>query len=98
EHGVALKLEPTGKYFPVSDSARDVLAGLLRAVEAAGGELRSEGLVTGAHFEDDRFRLDTSAGPIDASAVVLCTGGLSYPETGSDGTGYDLARAFGHSI
>src|SRR4051794_29011820 len=33
EHGVALKLEPTGKYFPVSDSARDVLAGLLRACD-----------------------------------------------------------------
>jgi predicted Rossmann fold flavoprotein len=96
--GVALKLEPTGKYFPTSDSARDVLAGLLRAAEAAGVDLRREVLVTAARYEHDRFRLDTDAGPVDAAAVVLCTGGLSYPETGSDGVGYNLARGFGHSI
>ena len=98
EHGVALKLEPTGKYFPVSDSARDVLGGLLRATDAAGVELRREVLVTAARYEDGRFRLETDAGHVDAAALVLCTGGLSYPETGSDGIGYDIARGFGHTV
>jgi predicted Rossmann fold flavoprotein len=98
EHGVALKLEPTGKYFPVSNSARDVLAGLLRACDSAGVELRRETLVTGAAFLDGRFALETTGGRVAAASVVVCTGGLSYPETGSDGTGYDLARAFGHRI
>jgi predicted Rossmann fold flavoprotein len=103
-HGVGLKLEPTGKYFPTSDSARDVLAGLLRAVEGAGVEIEREALVTGAEWVGDRFRLnaerregnDPSA--IEASAIVLCTGGLSFPETGSDGVGYGIARGFGHRI
>lgn len=98
EHGVALKLEPTGKYFPVSDSARDVLAGLLRACDCAGVDLRREVLVETARYERDRFVLGTTAGPIEASALVVCTGGLSFPETGSDGTGYEIARSFGHRV
>jgi predicted Rossmann fold flavoprotein len=97
-HGVALKLEPTGKYFPVSDSARDVLAGLLRAVESAGVEIRREALVTGAEWADGRFRLRTGDGEVEARSLVLCTGGLSFPETGSDGTGYRIAEGFGHRI
>ncbi len=98
ENGVALKLEPTGKYFPVSDSARDVLAGLLRACERACVDLRREVLVERVRHERDRFVLETTAGPVEASSLVLCTGGLSFPETGSDGTGYELARSFGHRI
>lgn len=97
-HGVALKLEPTGKYFPESDSARDVLAALLRALDASGAELRRELLVTCVRPAGRGFVVETDRGPIDAGAVVLCTGGLSYPETGSDGTGYAIARELGHSV
>src|SRR5205085_2352919 len=97
-NGVALKLEPTGKYFPESDSARDVLAGLLRAVEAAGVELRREALVASVLWEEDRFVVETAAGRIEAAAVVVATGGLSYPETGSDGAGYRFAESFGHRV
>lgn len=97
-HGVALKLEPTGKYFPESDSARDVLAGLLRALDASGAELRREVLVTGARHRDRGFSIETEHGEIEARALVLCTGGLSYPETGSDGVGYEIARALGHHV
>jgi predicted Rossmann fold flavoprotein len=97
--GVALKLEPTGKYFPASDSARDVLAGLLGAVEGVGVEIRREVLVSGAEWTGERFRLSMEGSdPIDARALVLCTGGLSFPETGSDGTGYRIARGFGHRV
>lgn len=44
------------------------------------------------------FQLITDAGDVLVGAVILCTGGLSYPKTGSDGSGYELARALGHSI
>ncbi len=99
EHGVALKLEPTGKYFPVSDSARDVLAGLLAACEAAGVDLRRETLVTGARqLPDGGLAVETDTGEIAAASIVLCTGGLSFPETGSDGIGYTIAASFGHTI
>lgn len=96
--GVELKLEPTGKYFPVSDSATDVLAGLLRAVESAGVVLHRESLVGGVETLEGGLTLDTSTGRVVAAAVVLATGGLSYPETGSDGVGYRIARQLGHTI
>ncbi len=98
KEGVELKLEPTGKYFPVSDSATDVLAGLLRAVESAGVVLHRESLVGGAEPSEGGLVVETSTGKVDAAAVVLATGGLSYPETGSDGVGYRIARQLGHSI
>jgi predicted Rossmann fold flavoprotein len=97
-HGAPLKLEPTGKYFPVSDSARDVLAALLRACDASGAELRREVTVERVEPVDGGFALRGNAGELRARTIVLCTGGLSYPQTGSDGVGYLIARSLGHSI
>src|SRR5205823_14092872 len=85
ELGVALKREDTGKLFPVSDRARDVVEALLRAAREAGVEVR-----TGVRV--------TSLDGLDAKHVVLATGGRSVPKTGSDGSGYALARALGHTI
>jgi predicted Rossmann fold flavoprotein len=48
--------------------------------------------------DDDGFLVTTSQGPIRARTVVLATGGLSLPKTGSDGAGYGFARRFGHTI
>lgn len=98
EFGVPLKLEPTGKYFPVSDSARDVLAGLLRALDASGARLLREAIVTRIASDGESFVAWAGEGVIRARAVVLATGGLSYPETGSDGIGYEIARGFGHRL
>ena len=47
---------------------------------------------------DDGFELESSGGRLRAAAVVLATGGLSLPKTGSDGAGLTFARAFGHTI
>jgi len=85
ELGVPLKREETGKLFPVSDRARDVVDALLRAAREAGVEIR-----TGVRV--------TSLAGIDAKHIVLATGGRSVPKTGSDGSGYALARALGHTI
>src|SRR5438067_6757009 len=85
ELGVPLKREETGKLFPVSDRARDVVDALLRAAREAGVEIR-----TGVRV--------TSLDGLDAKHIVLATGGRSVPKTGSDGSGYALARALGHTI
>lgn len=101
EHGVLLKEEPGGKLFPVTDSAKTVLAVLLAEAERRGVRfefgVRAAGLAPPA-APGEPFRIDTSEGERRARAVVLATGGLSFPKTGSDGSGYALARAAGHTI
>src|SRR5947207_11822918 len=83
--GVRLEQEETGRLFPVSDKARDVVDALLRAARDAGVEI-----VTGQRI--------TTIEQLPAAKVILAAGGQSVPKTGSDGSGYALARALGHSV
>lgn len=83
EMGVMLKREETGKLFPTTDRARTVVDALLRAAE--GVEIR-----TGTRIP--------SLDDVSASRIVLATGGRSVPKTGSDGSGYALARSQGHTV
>jgi predicted Rossmann fold flavoprotein len=98
--GVALKLEPTGKWFPVSDSARTVLDALLRRLAEVGTDLRASHRVAGISREGDRFRIAFSTGQeaVLAWRVVMATGGLALPKSGSDGWGLELLRSMGHRI
>ena len=96
--GVPLKEEPGGKLFPRSDRSRDVLEALLRAASEFGVTLSPATRVHRISGEAGAFRLESSRGPIDAAAVVMATGGLSLPKTGSDGGGLEIARALGHTI
>jgi predicted Rossmann fold flavoprotein len=96
--GVPLKEEPNGKLFPRSDRSRDVLDALLRAALDAGVTLAPSTRVLDVRPEGAGFRLETGRGPLAASRVVLATGGLSLPKTGSDGAGLQFARALGHAI
>jgi predicted flavoprotein YhiN len=96
--GVALKIEPGGKLFPVSDSAETVLDALVRRATSLGVEIRAGTRVESIALSEEGFQLETRSGPVVARSVVLSTGGLSYPRTGSDGTGYRLAQSLGHSI
>ncbi len=96
---VPLRLEAeTGKLFPVSNRARDVLDALLTAAHRRGVQLRLGARMT------DLVRGDTwqvglgGSERIAASRVVLATGGLSVPATGSDGAGLNVARALGHTV
>lgn len=102
--GVELKREATGKLFPVSDHARDVLQALLDAAAGAGVQVRHPCRVTAvqvARAPTDvasarpAFRVETSCGPWEAASVILATGGQSVPKTGSDGAGYQLAADLG---
>ncbi len=98
ELGVRLHEEADGKLFPDSNRARDVLDALLRAADASGVDLRAGHRVLDISRAGERFRITTSRGEHDADAVVLATGGLSLPKTGSDGAGFEIARRLGHSI
>ena len=151
ELGVPLKLEDTGKYFPVSDDAQTVLDALLAAAEGAGVTLRAgarvvrlectggphldveasrskaerEGSAAASGAAKSQFRVGVQrivesaafgnevapAGQVEwplpaaepdewlaADRVIVATGGLSFPRTGSDGSGYALLTALGHTL
>ncbi|HLQ67054.1 MAG TPA: aminoacetone oxidase family FAD-binding enzyme [Candidatus Limnocylindrales bacterium] len=91
--------EETGKLFPVSNRSRDVRDGLIALARRRGVETRFGVVATDAVPRDGGWSVAVENGPaIDASAVVLATGGLSVPATGSDGTGLAIARRLGHAM
>jgi len=98
--GVPLVLEPTGKYFPATHSGKTVLEALLAEVERLGVMLKTGISVAEIKKTGDVFCLKGSDNHFEIAAkrVVLATGGLSYPQTGSDGAGLDIAKTLGHSI
>jgi len=96
--GVPLHEEAGGKLFPDSGRARDILDALLNEVHAAGATLLADHRVRHIARSPAGFRLDTSQGPMQSDCVVLATGGLSLPKTGSDGAGLRFAERFGHTI
>jgi len=98
EAGVPLHEEAAGKLFPDSNKARDVLDALLSSLDRAGARLLAGTRVHAVARIDRGFRLETSRGPIAARCVALATGGQSLPRTGSDGAGYEMARALGHTL
>ena len=98
ELGVPLKTERGRRVFPVSDKAADVVNALAKRlaeldVKTAKGSVRS--LI----IEENRCTgVNTPSGQHRAKAVILATGGASYPKTGSDGFGYRLAEQAGHTV
>jgi len=98
EIGVELVLEPTGKYFPTTHSGRTVLDALVREVRRSGVMLETA-RVTGVFPRDGGFLLRGEGDfEFPTRRVILATGGLSLPETGSDGKGIEIARGLGHAI
>jgi predicted Rossmann fold flavoprotein len=86
----------TQKLFPASQRARDVRDALLQHAVSGGARLRSECLVTGVRREIDGWCIDVHDAPaIHAESVIIATGGLSVPTTGSDGFGFSVAESFG---
>lgn len=96
--GVRLHEEEHGKLFPDSNSAKTVLNALIAEAERLGVKLRTDHRVISIERRSDGFEIITSQGPISARKVVLATGGLSLPKTGSDGFGYRLAESLGHTL
>ena len=116
--GVATKVEETGKIFPVSNKATDVLDALVRRLARSGAVLtlneamtsitrhEPEALATDIQGEPSltlparqtHFAIATAARSLNASKVILTTGGQSYPGSGTTGDGYRFAAALGHRI
>ncbi len=96
--GVATKVEETGKVFPVSNRAADVLAALLRRLERAGATLALAEPVTALARTADGWAVTTPQRVLPSAKVILTTGGQSYPGSGTTGDGYRLAAQFGHTI
>ncbi|NWF68470.1 MAG: aminoacetone oxidase family FAD-binding enzyme [Chloroflexi bacterium] len=98
ELGVELKREDTGKLFPVTDSARTVLDALLAAARAANVQLLYPRRVESITRTAGGFCVSGLWGSVETPRVVLATGGRSLPKSGSDGQGYRLAQALGHTL
>jgi len=88
----------TGKLFPTTDSARTILDALLAAAREAGVRLVHPAAVTAIERAPAGFHLTGPAGVWQAARVVLATGGCSLPKSGSDGSGFRLAAALGHTL
>ncbi len=98
-YGVETKTERGGRVFPASDDAQDVVRAFEQYLADHQVEQHTNVRVTGIEIENGRVKgVQTNKGQYPATAVVLATGGASYPETGSTGDGYRMAAAIGHSI
>ncbi len=96
---VPLKFEDdSSKYFPVSNRARDVRDALVAFARRRGVVMQFGTTVTNIVRSGDRWRVETSSDAIDARAVIVATGGLSVPDTGSDGAGLRFAAVLGHTV
>ena len=100
EVGIPLVEEPeSAKLFPASHRARDVRDGLLALAARRGAEIHMDTRVLAVSPDAGRWCIARDgAPPLTADAVILACGGLSVPNTGSDGTGLDIARALGHTL
>lgn len=100
EAGCPLKIERGERVFPVSDHSSDVIAALRRVLEKKHVEIRLHTKVKTLWTEDGHIRgvVLNNGQREEADAVILATGGLSYPTTGSTGDGYRMAQEAGHTI
>src|SRR6516165_5836123 len=98
EEGVPTKVEETGKVFPVSNKAADVLAALLRRLERSGATLALAEPLVDLEPSEAGFRLATPLRTLSAAKVIITVGGQSYPGSGTTGDGYRIAAKFGHTI
>ena len=96
--GCELKTERGNRVFPQSDRSADVLSVLRKAMDQAGVEVRRENVLEVLAQDGAVTGIRTERGTAYGRCVILCTGGCSYPLTGSTGDGYKMAQDLGHSM
>ncbi len=96
--GVPTKIEATGKVFPASDTAVDVLEALKRRLARSGAELALDEPTLDVIQSSDGFVVRTARREIATRRLIITTGGQSYPGCGTTGDGYGWARNLGHTI
>ena len=96
--GLRLKTERGNRVFPVSDNANDVAGALQRCMNRSGVRVVHSSAKHILTENNAVAGVETSDGVIECRAAVICTGGLSYPLTGSRGAGYKMAQELGHTV
>ena len=97
-HGCPLKTERGNRVFPVSDKAQSVLDCLRAQLRSSGVTVRTARVQDILTDNGQVSGVRTDAGVFDTRQVILATGGLSYPTTGSTGDGFAMAKALGHTV
>lgn len=95
---IPLVIERGKRVFPKSYKSYDITDGLVKECHKLGVKINYNEKVTNIFKEEDHFIVSTTKGTYKANYVVIATGGLSYPLTGSSGDGYKFARNFNHTI
>lgn len=96
--GVKLKVERGRRVFPVSDKAQDIVNALVNKCRESGVCVINK-RVSGLNITDGRVQgVNISGECMECDSVIICTGGRSYPATGSDGDGYKFAKDAGHTV
>ena len=97
QNGVKTKVERGNRVFPVSDKSRDVLYAFEKELKKLNVKIYFDTEVENIKKED-KFVIQTNKETIEADKLILATGGMSYPGTGSTGDGYKFAKEFGHTV
>ena len=103
EEGLKVKEERGHRIFPITDSSKDVLNVLVRLLKRSNVKIEINAKVEKILTENEKIVgvqavIDGKVRTINADKVILATGGMSYPVTGSNGDGYELAKELGHTI
>lgn len=96
--GVPLKTERGNRVFPVSDKSADIIAALERELKAADVKIIPERVKSLIIEDGVCCGVKTESGEYRSRSVLIATGGKSYPQTGSTGDGYTLAKTAGHTV
>ena len=98
--GVPTKVERGQRVFPVSDKAQDVVDAMVHKLHELGVKIETDSPAAEILAQDGSVKAVklSSGASMKADAVILCTGGASYPGTGSTGDGYKMAAKLGHTL
>ena len=96
--GCQLKTERGNRVFPVSDKSQSVLEALQKEMRRYGVTVRTARVKEILTNEHGVCGVNTDRGSFESRSVILATGGVSYPTTGSTGDGYAIAKALGHTV
>lgn len=97
-NGLNLIIERGNRVFPSSQKASDVIKTLTNFATSNGAKIKLNTGVKSVKYEDNKFIVNTSDGAYNTDKVLIATGGMSYPSTGSTGDGYTFAEGFGHTV
>lgn len=98
--GVSTKVERGNRVFPVSDKALDVANAMEKSARKSGVRFICETVIKDILYDESGVKgvVDSRGNTYEADAVIVATGGKSYPQTGSTGDGYSFARKLGHTV